>query len=182
LLGAETVAAADFRSFNAAMAAAKAPAAPFEDVPEMVLSADDVDLRVWAVMTSDDTLRTIARLHRERKYPSNRAVRMNVADKVTDVGLKALADIGPHLLVRPASTACHCSVRISRRRSGHAQARWCCAASEANGNTTRCDLACALRGVPHVGLGVHPLKHCRLTLCCSSDGDARVVASTSSRL
>jgi hypothetical protein len=34
----------------------------------VVLEADDVDMTVWAVLCSDTTLRTIAKLHRQRKY------------------------------------------------------------------------------------------------------------------
>jgi hypothetical protein len=39
-----------------------------QDVPAIVLEADDVDMSVWAVLCSDTTLRTIAKLHRQRKY------------------------------------------------------------------------------------------------------------------
>ena len=74
--------------------------AVFEDVPAVVLQADDVDMKVWAVLCSDNTMRMIGKLHRERKYPVNRGLRLSRADKITDAGLKAVADsIGPHLLV-----------------------------------------------------------------------------------
>ena len=76
--------------------------AVFDDVPAVILEAEDVDMRVWAVLTTDNTLRTVGKLHRERKFPVNRGVRMNKADKITDAGLKVLSEaVGTHLLVRP---------------------------------------------------------------------------------
>ena len=80
--------------------------AVFDDVPAVVLEAPDIDMKVWAVLTTDNTLRTIAKLHRERKFPISRGLRMNRADKVSDAGLKAVSDgLGEHLLVRPVAVA-----------------------------------------------------------------------------
>jgi hypothetical protein len=73
----------------------------FEDVPEQVLVADEVDFRVWAVLATDDTLRRVAELHSERLVKRKRGLRMNKADRLSDVGLKVVGEaLGPHLIVR----------------------------------------------------------------------------------
>lgn len=82
--------------------AAKAPkvGGVFDDVPQLVLEADDVDLKVWAVLATDDTLRTVADLHAEKLVKRKRGLRLNKADKISDVGLKAVSEsLGPALLV-----------------------------------------------------------------------------------
>ena len=72
----------------------------FDDVPEQVLVADDVDFRVWAVLATDETLRRVAELHTERLVKRKRGLRMNKADRISDVGLKLVGEaLGPHLLV-----------------------------------------------------------------------------------
>lgn len=72
----------------------------FDDVPEQVLVADDVDFRVWAVLATDETLRRVAELHTERLVKRKRGLRMNKADRISDVGLKVVGEaLGPHLLV-----------------------------------------------------------------------------------
>lgn len=80
----------------------------FDDVPELVLSADDVDMKVWAVLATDDTLRRIATLHNERILKRKRGLRLAKADKIGDVGLRHVAEsMGPNLLVRVTAALRH---------------------------------------------------------------------------
>lgn len=74
----------------------------FDDVPDLVLEADDVNMSVWAVLCTDDTLRRIASIHSGRIVKRRRGLRLSRADKISDVGVKNVAEaLGPELLVRP---------------------------------------------------------------------------------
>jgi hypothetical protein len=72
----------------------------FDDVPDLVLEADDVNMSVWAVLCTDDTLRRIASIHSDRIVKRRRALRLSKADKISDVGVKTVAEaLGSELLV-----------------------------------------------------------------------------------